>query len=751
MRFFDNHLQVSIGSAAGAALRVFLLCPVAILLLTLPVAYSQTPPGTDGRIRTELPYRNGIVVLLSDHQDFGEVLRRASGNVEIRFEDFTIKADEVQYNMTTGEGKTTGPTRFEQQDQWLNCSRAEFSLSEQTGTCHDANGYTDLEFSIAGETFVKTGPDRYRIYKGSITTCKEENPKWAFTASRTDIYLNHTARLRNTFFKIKGIPVFYMPYTILPLEKKKRNSGFTTFETGTSTSKGRVFSQGYYQTLGGSADMTLFGDYFTKRGLALGGKLRMRPNPSTSLNIEMYGIRDKLGQGGVRLVVDGKTRMRGGWDAVAKVNVSSSFEFRQAFADNFSKATVSQEKANIYLNQNHGSRSTNISFERYEVAFPLKSLVTWKIPSLEFISRETSLGNSPILFSFRSSVGGITRRDSQIDTGSIVQRMDIYPRLVLRLPSLLGFSIVPSVGVRETFYGAQRADDSETGIVNHNLRRSYTDVIVDMKTPFLEKIYNPSWAGAFRHTFEPYATYRRIAGIDETEQIIRFDENDAIADTNEIEYGIVNRFYALDRNGSGTTQRREFLTIALAQKYYFDPSFGGAFREGHPNSFSPLETLTGFYQTGIERNLSPLSAAIRIRTKNRMDHDLRADYDTKLKRWRNASLTTGWREGKFRLSGTYFRSLETEPGMFSANQLQSTVEYGSASGFSSSVSISYNFETKSLLNSQTRFSYAWNCCSITTEFRQFALGVRTETQFSFSFWLKGLGSLGNMRAMGEMF
>jgi hypothetical protein len=135
-----------------------------------------------------------------------------------------------------------------------------------------------------------------------------------------------------------------------------------------------------------------------------------------------------------------------------------------------------------------------------------------------------------------------------------------------------------------------------------------------------------------------------------------------------------------------------------------------------------------------------------------MDHDLRVDYDTKLNRWRNASLTTGWQEGKFRLAGTYFRSLETEPGLFSSNQLQSTIEYGSPdAGFASSVAISYNFKTKSLLNSQSRFSYAWNCCSITTEFRQFALGVRTETQFSFSFWLKGLGSLGNMRAKDDIF
>ncbi|MEJ2109236.1 MAG: LPS assembly protein LptD [Acidobacteriota bacterium] len=717
-----------------------------------PPAYGETEPLEDDRVRTEMPYQNGVVVLLSDYQDFGNIIRRAEGNVEIIFEDFRIKADAVEYNMNTGEGHTIGPTRFSQGDQWLTCSKSEFNLSTQTGTCYDAVGYTDREFSISGQTLTKTGPDRYRLENASITTCKEENPKWKFTASRSDITLDHTARLRNTFLKIKGIPVFYTPYTILPLDRKKRSSGFTLFETGTSTSKGRVFSQGYYQTLGRSADLTVFGDYFTLRGLALGGTFRARPNPSTRFKIDMYGIRDREDQGGVRLVVDGETRLRGGWRAVSKVNITSSFQFRQAFADNFNKATVSREHANVYLNQNRGNFSTNISFERHEVNFPVRSLVTWKIPSLEFNSRETPVGPSPVLFSFESSIDGVSRKDSQMDTGNIVQRLDVHPHLTLRIPSILGFSIVPTVGVRETYYGAQFTEESETRTVNRGLHRSYTDLVIDFKTPSLVKDFNNSIAGTFRHTIEPFATYRWINGIDDLEHIIRFDENDAIADTNEFEYGIVNRFYTHNHTGAGSTGRKEFMVIALTQKYYFDPSFGGAFQPGHANSFYPLNTVTGFYQTGIERRFSPLSAEVRIRAGNWMNHDLRVDYDTNLHRWRNASLSTGWQHRKVSITGTFFRALQTEPDMFSANQLQGEIEYGIPTrGFSSGLAIRYNFQTGQLLNSRTRLSYAWNCCSVTTEFRQFSIGVRTETQFSFSFWLKGIGNLGNMRGVDTLF
>jgi|GEM_PF-504252 len=729
---------------------------LAFMLSVPPIqnAFSKEAQSCEvNQVRTEIPYRDGKVILCSDAQEsVGKILWQAKGNVKIFFEDIVITTDEAVYNKETKEGHTTGKTHFSQGEQWLTCSRAEFNFGTQTGTFYDASGYTDREFLISGRTIIKTGLDTYRVQEGSITTCNDENPKWKFTASRSEIRVDHTARLRNTFLKIKGFPVFYTPYTIVPLEKKKRSSGFTTFSTGSSTSKGRVFSQGYYQTLGRSADIKIYGDYFSLRGLALGGLLRTRPNPSTFFNMEVYGIRDNRNQGGVRLVVDGESRMRNNWRAVARVNITSNFEFRQAFADNFSKATVSREHVNVFLTRNYGSLSTNIAFERNEVTFPGESLVTRKIPSIEFISLGTPLGNSPFIFSFQSSIDGISRRDGQSETGGIIQRLDIYPRIAIRLPSILGFSLIPSLGVRKTYYGAQISDNPDEGIIHQGLNRHYADLNIDLKTPFLEKDYKSSWLGSFQHVLEPYVTYRWTHGIKHLQQIVRFDENDVIADTSEIEYGIVNRFFTKRKNGAATTEKDEVLVVALTQKYHFDPSFGGAFRLEYANSFYPLNTATGFYQTGVERNLSPISATVRIRLKSSLSHDFKADYDPKLQRLRNASFWTHWKGGKFSITGTYFRNLKSEPELFDSHQLQGTVSYGSTrSGFSSSLTVRYNIQRSKLLNSRSRFGYTWDCCSVSTEFKQYALGLRTESQFSFSFGLKGIGSFGSLGFQDDLF
>jgi len=733
------------------SLRVFLLG----VFMTGTGIHSAFPGPSaadcDNQIRTESP--DGKVVLCSDSmKSLARVSWHAIGNVKIFYEDIVITTDEAVYNTETKEGYTVGKTHFSQGEQWLTCTRAEFNSTTETGTFYDATGFTDREFLIWGRTIIKTGPDTYRYQDGSITTCNEENPKWKFTASRSEIRVDHTARLRNTFLKIKGIPVFYTPYMILPLEKKDRSSGFTNFSTGTSTSKGRVYSQGYYQTLGRSADMRIYGDYFSLRGLAMGVILRTRPNPSTHLNFEVYGIDDSRDYGGVHLIVDGESRMRNNWRAVARVNITSSFKFRQAFADNFNKATTSSEWADVFLTKNHDSFSTNIAFQQNKVTFPGKSLVTRKVPSLEFLSLGTPIGNSPIIFSFRSSMDGLSRRDSELETEGIIQRLDIYPRLTLRLPSFLGFSIIPSVGIRETYYGAQISDDTEAAIINQGLHRRYSDLNIDLKTPILEKDYNASWLGTFRHSVEPYATYRWTHGIEELQQIIRFDENDAIADTSEIEYGLVNRFFTKRKNGAGVNEKHEFLAVALTQKYYFDPSFGGAFQLEHANAFYPLNTTTGFYQTGIERTLSPISGTVRIRLNDSLSYDLKTDYDTELQRWRNASFWTHFNKGRFTITGTYFRTLQSEPDLFASNQMQGSISYGSTNrGFASRLIVRYNFQTSQLLNSQTRLSYTWDCCSIATEFKQYALDVRTESQFSISFGLKGIGSLGNLRTEDSPF
>lgn len=713
----------------------------------------QAQESKEGQVRSEIPYRDGTAILVSDFQErITKTRYSAKGHVQITFQDIVVSGEEAQYDTETREGFMAGQTHFSQKEAWLTCSRAEFNFTTQTGIFYDASGYTDRQFFITGRTVLKTGKDTYRAEKGIVTACKGKRPKWSITASHANIRIDHTARLHNTVFKIKGFPVFYSPYLVMPMEKKARSSGFVPFHTGNSTSKGRMLHEGYYQTLGKSADLYVYGDYFSLRGLALGGIFRMKPNPTTNFALQVYGIHDKLNQGGVQLVVDGDSLLADDWRAVARVNITSNFKFRQAFSDSFRSATIPQEQATVFLTRDHNSISTNIAFEREEVLFPIHSLVIRKVPSLEFDSLGTPLGRSPFILSFHTSLEGMSRTDSLIATQRLTQRLDVYPRLTLRLPSLIGFSLVPSVGIRETYYGAQLSNDSPSGVLYQGFHRRYADLNVELRTPILERNFSSSWLGNFQHSVEPFVTYRWIHGIKDPDKTIRFDEEDAIADTNEVEYGIANRFFRNRKTGAGTQEKFEFMSFSLVQKYYFDSTFGGAFRPGQSNAFYPLDTVTGFYQTGIPSNLTPVSMIFRLSPQNGIHNDLRADFDTRHQRWRNGSFSSVWQQGKFSLSGTYFRILALEAGMPASNHIQGQIGYGHPErGLSSSLTVSYNLRTGQLLNSNTRVNYTWDCCGLGVEYNQFDLGLRTESRFSFSFTLKGIGSFGNMKRPESLF
>jgi len=736
-----------------------LLAWMLLMLFALPVQSQEKPQG---QVRTEIPYRDGTVLLVSDFQEVLAKNRyRATGHVVITYQDITMTGEIAEYDKEAMEGFIIGPVQFSQGKQWLKCSRVQFSFGDRTGVFYDATGYLDREFLISARTIYKTGKDTYRANNLDITACNEKRPKWIFGASRADIKADETIRMRHMIFKIKGIPVLYFPYIILPTEKKTRSSGFVPFHTGTSTSKGRVFSEGYYQVLGQSADLLVYGDYFTLRGLAVGGTFRIRPNPQTHFSLQAYGIHDKLKQGGVQLMVDGAASLNDYWRAVARVNISSNFIFRQAFADSFRAATVPQEFATASLIREHNSIATNILFERREVSFPIRNLVIKKMPSLELISLGTPLGRSPFILSFHASLDGLSRMDSLAKTPGVLQRLDLYPRLALRLPALKGFSLMPSAGIRETYYSAQRSlysssdasSGSSSGIVNQALHRRYADVTIDLKMPVLERDFSSSPLGKFTHAIEPFATYRRIDGIKDLDKTIRFDEEDAIANTNELEYGFINRFYRNQKiDSSGMRAKYEFMTFGIVHKYYFDPSFGGAFKPGQSNAFYPLDTITGFYPAGTMHNASPISAIFQIAPTRIVYSDIRADFDPVLGHWRNVSLSTSWQKAKFTLAGTYFGIRALEAGMPSGNHFEGQVVYGSGKrGFVSDFSAVYNIQTSQLLTSNTHVGYLWDCCSIDLTLNQFDLGFRTESRFTFSFTLKGIGSFGNVKSPGSLF
>jgi LPS-assembly protein len=260
------------------------------------------------------------------------------------------------------------------------------------------------------------------------------------------------------------------------------------------------------------------------------------------------------------------------------------------------------------------------------------------------------------------------------------------------------------------------------------------------------------WFGdRFKHVIEPELTYRLVRGASNVDDIIRFDQNDVVVNTNEIEYGITNRLYT--RRDSGGGQARELLSWKLVQKYYFDPTFGGAIVPGQRNVFDAMQDLTGFAFADGPRRFSPIVSTVRFSPRDTWNSDFQVDYDPKLHRMRDASVTATLYQPRGFLALTYFVTRQVDPISIASNQVRATFGVGNFNkpGVSAALSIAYDIERSTALNTIVQMGYNWDCCGVMMEYRQFNIGLRDETQWRFSFSLLNVGSFGNLKRQERLF
>ncbi|MDQ6653137.1 MAG: LPS assembly protein LptD, partial [Acidobacteriota bacterium] len=599
------------------------------------------------------------------------------GNVDARIGTYRLQADKVTVYEATNKVVAEGNVVFDQGDQQrITGSRAEWNYRTKTGFFLDSTGFTNqtqdgTRIYFTADRVEKVSLDTIIATNVQVTACDEDVPKWSFHAQRAKIKTGDRVRVYSPNLRIKGVPIFYLPYASVSIKHRDRASGFLTPTFGGSGKKGFRLSTGYYQTLGRSADFTLRNDIYTSRGIGFGADLRTRANSRSFFNAGFYIVKDRVlghkadanhpDQGGSSLYVDGVHYFPNGFIAAADVNITSNLAYRQVFSDSIQQAISPEERSQVFVNKDHNDYSFNFLARSQVTSLPNLRIRIRELPSVTFEKRASVLSflkKVPAYFSFEAAAEGVSRKETVDDliafrrdaggdpifSPSIVQRLDFHPRVQIPL-YFFGVSLTASVGGRATFY-SNSIDPTNRAILGRNITRGYGEFELDFRPPALAKdFHHREGAFFFRHLIEPYITYRRIAGINNFDRIIRFDYVDAVADTNEIEFGVANRFFTrrstenvssaaarATRTGQKvpiSTQPYEALTITVRGKYFFDRFFGGALIPGRRNQFYPINTFSGFSYGGVPRRFSPLNIEARYRPRANVFVDLRTDLDTR--------------------------------------------------------------------------------------------------------------------------
>jgi LPS-assembly protein len=775
------------------------------------------------------------------------------GNVDARIGIYRLQADKVTVyearNLVVAEGNVV----FDQGEfQRITGSTAEWNYQTKTGYFQNATGFSNQTddgtiIYFTADRVDKVSGNKIVVRNGEVTACgDDEVPKWSFRANRATITLADRVRVKRPKFLIKGVPVGWLPYASISIKPRDRASGFLTPTFSGSGKKGFRISNAYYQTLGRSADITFSNDIFTGRGIGFGADLRTRANSRSYLNTGFYAVKDRIfgakagpndpDQGGSSFYMDGVHYFPNGVLAAVDINITSNLAFRQVFSDSIQQAISPEERSQVFVNKNFDDYSFNFRALTQVTSIPTVRVRTRALPGISFDKRPSPLAalaeKIPLYFSLETSMEGVSRKETVEDlatflaegnqnpiiTPSIVQRLDVHPKFTLPV-DLGGWGITATGRLRGTFYSNSLEPPTRL-VLSRNLVRSYGEFQLDVRPPALARNFRRDGKFWLRHVVEPYLTYRRVAGISNFERIIRFDTTDAIADTNEIEYGVVNRFFSrrstesvtgrvVERDALGrpiirertpeerreeeerraqaeaegetdepsplTQQPFELFSITLRQKYFFDPTFGGALVPGRRNQFYPINTFSGFTYGGVPRRFSPLNIEARLRRPVRnvseLFTDVRTDIDTLgeggglrnlavsfglIRRMKVLRAVEAFQTFYYTRAVTLAPSLRqfsdrrgNEPGTLQGSQWSPSLFIGDRGrGLFGGASFFFDFQNRpgqgssSLVSSVVTLGYTWDCCSLTVQNYTFNVGVRQENRAVFSFRLNGIGTFG---------
>ena len=760
---------------------------------------------------------DGEVVVYSNNQTVeGEEGKRVivhEGDVDVRYGVYRLQADKItvyeEKNLMVAEGSVV----FDQgDDERITGSKGVWNYETKLGNFVDSTGFTNQTedgtvIYFTADRVERTSLKTVVVENGKFTACEDIVPNWSFTADKATIVRDDKVKLKNAKFRVKDFPLVPLPYASIPIKERERSSGFLTPGFGFSPDKGVRLSGAYYQTLGRSADVTLRTDLFTSRGVGVGMDFRTRANSRSYFDFGFYIVKDRIlgasespenpDQGGTLIYADGIHYFPNGFTGVADVRLTSNLAFRQVFSDGIQQIISPIEVSQAFVNKSWDNYTMNIRAKSEVISIPNVRVKTRSVPGIHFEKRPSELSFlKNVYFSFQTVLEGVSRREEvdsvelyrervgsdPVVSPAIGQRLDIHPQITVPL-NFKYLSLTATAGARVTYYSNSFNDFRR--VIGKDVIRNYSEFELDVRSVALARnFYKKDGEFGFRHTIEPFFSYRYVKGIDNFDQLIRFDFNDVQTDTNEIEYGVTNRFYTRrfaeavtseaqkllreltgkDEKNPLSIQPYEILTITIRGKYFFDPYFGGALTPGRRNQITPITSLTAFTFGGVPRRFSPLNIDATHRPRKTFFANTRMDIGVQGEGLRNISATLGYDTKLIKLYQTFYytravklipsfqrfsNQFGNEAGTIRGSQWSPSVFLGNRNkGIYGGTSLFFDFEnTRStkgskLISSLFTLGYASDCCAVTGQFYTFDVGVRRENRLVFSFRLNGIGTIG---------
>jgi LPS-assembly protein len=664
--------------------------------------------------------------------------------------------------------EATGNVLFVSSGNRISAERMSFDTRARTGVFYNASGMASMGERVDrsmfgtqepdaifwGKEIHKVGPKKYKIKGGNFTTCLQPTPRWDIAAGNVDLVLDDYAVLLNSVFRVKGVPLMYLPFFYYPIQEDDRATGFLIPTYGASTYRGQTLSNAFFWAIGRSHDATFVHDWFSKTGQQVGGEYRYQLGGGSQgtaraalLDEHEYddnGItrpakRSYRVNGGITQNLGGGLRGR------ASADFFSDIRAQQQYQQNVHQATNRTRQLGGNVTGNWREYVLSATLDRNDVFYTETDYQsTGGLPRINFSRGERPIGKSPIYFGFNAESASIiwkTERNDVVVQDKGLTRIDVNPYVRIPLSRWPFLSINSSVSWRGTYWNESL--DANGVQVPEAINRRFFDFSARITGPVFSRVFMSTEPDArkVKHVIEPWFAVQRVTAIDIFDQIVQLESLDYIVgNVTRLTYGLNNRLYAKK------TVSREVLNVGIQQSYYtdaraaqFDQQYQSGFTFARPNKYSPV------------------AVTVRTSPNDRLQAEVRTEWNTRVDQFQSITAngtvnsthiqaSAGWSQRRF---------IPELPGFdnqdFADNFVNASVNWrGPSNKIGGNYSFNYDLRRDRFIQQRYLAYYNAQCCGVAVEYQTFnfqggfaGFGIPQDRRFNVSFTLAGIGTFSN--------
>ena len=208
--------------------------------------------------------------------------------VQIDCDDLQFFADHMELFQKEGRVTARGNVVYISGGNRIYAERMVYYTKTRTGTFYVATRHRGA--ATSGAARASSAP-RSPTRSSGVKSCRRSDPRSiascgrihdlraADTALGPAVGLDHASPrrlrvLKNAIFRVKNVPLMYLPVFYYPIQEDNRATGFLIPIYSVTTSAGQSITNQFFWAINRSHDATFEHDWFSKTGQQIGGEYR---------------------------------------------------------------------------------------------------------------------------------------------------------------------------------------------------------------------------------------------------------------------------------------------------------------------------------------------------------------------------------------------------------------------------------------------------------------------------------------------